>query len=333
MPIISRRTLLSRSVAAAAAGALLETNAKSSAVQAEPVPQAAKPRGRPTPADFRKLLRGPILSFPTCYSADLKLDWRGMSRVIETGLKAGVGVVTLTAGNNQYDRLSYDEIKALTRHTIETVAGRALTMAATPPSSTERAVDYARHAAALGADAIQVSLPSGGDEDSHFKHVRAVAACTKLALTVHGQPSLALMKRLLALGTVVGFKEEFTTLYTLPFYREFGDRLNIYAGGEKARFLTYYPYGMQAYYSTFATFAPEVAVRFWKAVQADNLKEAGKIVLHYEVPFFERFSNPFWRATLECFGIALRWVRPPERSYSDKQVEEVKGFYRGLGLG
>ena len=61
------------------------------------------------------------------------------------------------------------------------------------------------------------------------------------------------------------------TFYSLQLYRSFGKRLTLFAGGEKARLLTYYPYGMRAWYSTFMTFAPSVAIQFWKAVEAGDL--------------------------------------------------------------
>src|SRR5262249_10165309 len=49
-------------------------------------------------------------------------------------------------------------------------------------------------------------------------------------------------------------------------------------------------------------------------------------------PFSERWSHPFWRATLEHFGIASRWVRPPQPSYTDQQMPYVESFYDELGL-
>jgi len=140
------------------------------------------------------------------------------------------------------------------------------------------------------------------------------------------------MKRLMTIDSVVAQKEEATTDSTVPLYRQFGGRLNIFAGGTKARFLAYRPYGMQAYYSAFSTFAPKIALHFWDAVQKNDQKEAADIVLKYDVPFFERWSNSFWRATLEYFRIAKRYVRPPDRSFSDKEMEEVKSFYQGLSL-
>src|SRR5262249_24115945 len=72
-----------------------------------------------TPADFKQRLQGPILSFPTAYTSDFKLDLAGMRKMIDSAVRAGVGVVALTAGNSMYATLTYDEIKSLTKMMVE----------------------------------------------------------------------------------------------------------------------------------------------------------------------------------------------------------------------
>src|SRR5262245_40036355 len=105
---------------------------------------AAQARKLTTPADLKQRIEGPILSYPTAYTSDFKLDLAGMRRMIDAGVRAGVKVVAQTAGNSMYATLTYDEIKALTRNMVEAAAGRALTIAATGPWWTGQSVDYAR---------------------------------------------------------------------------------------------------------------------------------------------------------------------------------------------
>src|SRR5262245_35238171 len=64
--------------------------------------RALEPAGkcRFTPTEFKDKLRGPILSFPTCFTADFQLDFAAMRRLIDRAIEAGVAVVTLTAGNS-----------------------------------------------------------------------------------------------------------------------------------------------------------------------------------------------------------------------------------------
>jgi dihydrodipicolinate synthase/N-acetylneuraminate lyase len=165
-----------------------------------------------------------------------------------------------------------------------------------------------------------------------FDHYRKIAAATKLGIVLHGQAPLPLLKRLLTLDSVVAYKEEYPPAYSVEVFSLYGNRLNIFAGGQKSRYLMFQPYGMQAYYSTFATFAPEIPKRFWAACEKKDFDTAREIVTRYDVPFFHAWSHPFWRATMEYFGVAKRYVRPPDRSFSDQQVKDLKVFYTKLGL-
>ena len=157
--------------------------------------RAATSRSTLSPQEFREQLDGPICSVPTVYRGDFSLDHEGFRNVLETGVKAGCRVFTLTAGNNQYDRLTYGEIKQLTRTFVEAVAGRGLTIAATGQWWTGQAVDYAKYAASLGTDALQVQVPAYGDEALLVGHFRQIAAAGPPSIVLHGQVALPLLER------------------------------------------------------------------------------------------------------------------------------------------
>ena len=303
-------------------------------------PAAAAPALPPapiTPALFRQKLEGPICSVPTVYNQDRSLDLVSFKRIIETAVKGGCTAFALTSGNNQYDRLSYDEIKQLTRALIEGVAGRGLTIAATGPWWTGQVVDYARFARDLGADAVQVHLPAQGDEASLLEHFRAAASAARRAIVLHGQVPIPLLRKLVGIDEISAYKEEYGALYSREVFEEFGKRINIFAGGQKGNFLTFWPYGMRAYYSTFSTFSPKVTREFWNAVKAHDLDRAGLTVTRYDVPFFRgtpfgAWTHAYWRATLEVHGIATRYLRQPEVTFDDAQVAKVRDFQKQLGL-
>jgi dihydrodipicolinate synthase/N-acetylneuraminate lyase len=294
---------------------------------------ARSARATPDPDEFRRRLTGPILSVPTVYTEDFRVDSEGLRKIVDTGVSAGSHVIALTAGNGQYDRLTYEEIKQLTRTVAQATAGRGLMIAATGPWWTGQAVDYARFAASVGADAVQVFLPPYGDEDMLFEHFRQIAAATKLSIVLHGQTPLPLLKRLMTIESIVAYKEEYPPAYSVEVFSLYGKRLNIFAGGQKSRYLMFQPYGMQAYYSTFSTFAPEIPRRFWSACEKKDFEAAREIVVRYDVPFFAAWSHPFWRATMERFGVAKRYIRPPDRSFTERQLLDLKDFYRKLGIG
>ena len=49
------------------------------------------------------------------------------------------------------------------------------------------------------------------------------------------------------------------------------DRWALSAGGQKQNHLLMLPYGVDGYLSTFISFKPEIAWRYWKAIEAGNL--------------------------------------------------------------
>lgn len=74
-------------------------------------------------------------------------------------------------------------------------------------------------------------------------------------------------------------------------------------------------------------------MRFWKAVQANDLPAQREIIEKYEHPLISHeYSDPFWHATLEYFGVAGRYLRPPQHSYTDEEMKQVKAFFDKVGL-
>lgn len=100
---------------------------------------------RLTPDELKKQLRGPICSAPTCFTENYAVDHQAMRRRVYLADRAGVRVFTLTKGNNQYNSLTYNEVKALTKTMGEAVAGRGIFIAATGDWWTGQAAEYARY--------------------------------------------------------------------------------------------------------------------------------------------------------------------------------------------
>jgi dihydrodipicolinate synthase/N-acetylneuraminate lyase len=293
-------------------------------------PEWSKPQN---PTDFRKALACPIQSQPTPFNAKLELDCPAVTNIVHRGMRYGVRIYELTAGNSQYDVLSYEEIKLLTRTMVEAVGGEGLTIAATGGWWTGQAVDYARYAESIGADAVQILYPSrSGSDDAVVEHFEAIGRATRLPLVLHGVYSEALLKRLLHIETIVAMKEDAELDYYIDRIIGFGDRIEIFSGGAENRYLVGYPYGAKAFFSTYTGFAPDISMRFWEAIKQGDIKGAVKITTRYDYPFIKGFTHPFWHATLEYFGVAKRYMRPPQLAFTDEQMKDVKKFFDGQGI-
>ncbi|MFB3904607.1 MAG: dihydrodipicolinate synthase family protein [Acidobacteriota bacterium] len=285
------------------------------------------------PQDFRRRLAGPIQSQPTPFNEKREIDHAAVRRMAERALRYGVPVFALTAGNSQYHSLSYEEVKALTRTLVEAVDGRGLTIAATGQWWTERAVDYARYSESVGADAVQILMPAVyGSEDELVEHYRVISRATRLPLVLHGQYPEPLLRKLLEIESIVAMKEDGQLADYIDRAIEFGKRVEIFGGGAENRYLVGHPYGAKAFYSTYCSFAPDIPMRFWQAVKANDLRKATEITARYDYPFIKRFTHPFWHATLEFFGVARRYMRPPQHTFTDEQMKEVAEFFEAQGV-
>lgn len=332
--LFSRRKFLT-GIAAAAGTAGAAVSMPSLTAQASPVSQEyyRRPSGIMDPDVFRRDLAGPIQSQPTPIKANFEVDYDGVRNVVNRGLQHGVHLFELTAGNSQYFALSYEETKNLTRTLVEAVGDRGITIAATGEWWTDQAVDYARYAESVGATALQVLLPAPhGDDDSLVRHFESIARATRLPLVLHGQYSDALLGRLIHIETIAAMKEDSTLEYYVDRIIHFGDRLNIFGGGAENRYLVGYPYGAKSYFSTYTSFAPDISMKFWRAIQQDDIKKAAQLTMRYDYPFIERYSIPFWHATLEYFGVCGRFLRPPQVAFTNEQMKSVKEFFDGQGV-
>ena len=303
-------------------------------LSAAPVDVPARRLKRPlSPQVFQDNLAGPILSLPTTFTADLKVDYNATEQMVHRARRYAVPIFELTAGNSKYGLLSDDEIKGVTKRMVQATDGNGLTIAATGAWSTDRVIDYAQYSELIGADAVQILLPKGvRDENALFVHFQTIAKNTRLPLVLHGKYSSSLLRRLVDIESIVAMKEDGALTYYIDRAIEFGDRLEIFSGGGENRYLVGYPYGCRAFFATYTGFAPDIPMKFWAAIRAGNLKQAVAINKQYDHPFIKRFSHPFWHATLEYFGVAQRYMRPTFKTFTDDQMAEVKAFFDGQGL-
>ncbi|HWR13432.1 MAG TPA: dihydrodipicolinate synthase family protein [Terriglobales bacterium] len=285
-----------------------------------------------SPADFKHQLRGPIVSIPTPFTREYSLDAVGIRRMIDNALQYGIRIFVLTAGDSQYLYLSYDEIKQLARLVTDAVGQRGITIIGTGAWWTDRTIDFAHYAEKIGATALQVLKPTGTNEDTVVEHFKRISEATKLPLVLHGNFPMPELGRLTEIASVVALKEDISLEYYVDGIIRYGNRINCFSGGGLDWFVVGQPYGATAYFDSFATFAPEISAQFWEAVKRNDYRAETEIIAKYDHPFIKNFSAPFWHATLEYFGIAQRYLRPPQPSYTDAEMLKVKEFYDQMHL-
>lgn len=299
-------------------------------------------------ARVRECLTGPIASINTPFKKDGSLDFDGLRNAIDFNIEAGSKTVLLTAGDSHYIALEESEIAEVARVAVEHTAGRAMVVAAERYFNTRQVVEFARYVAELGADVLMVMPPDWGASmtvETLVDHYAAVAEIMPIMIVTNvfiprGE-KFGLDALKLALGRVdniVAIKDDMLGTFARRMCLLSHDRWAVFSGGLKQNHLDVHPYGCDGYMSTFLKFKPEVAHQYWRAIEANDLHAAASVIHANDNPFMDLiFALPGGfdagiHGVLELFGICERWRRPPYYSLSDKDMEQLAGGLRGIGV-
>jgi 4-hydroxy-tetrahydrodipicolinate synthase len=287
--------------------------------------------------ELRDRVRGPVNSIYTTFTKDGELDWPGIRNMIDTGIAGGSGVTLLTFGDSQLDFLTDKEVAELTRVVVEQTAGRALTVAATRRWSQRQTLEFAAYSRELGVDLLMM-LPSDHAFSAEGKIAWYRATARIIPVMLVGFPTFDILDGVRDEPRICSFKEDGTLDYSLNLMIRYPGQWAYMTGGMYRRHLAQWPYGCAAFFSWASSFAPEVARRYWNAVQSNDLPAAARIIADVEAPYFrliERFPEKFQdvqRGALELNGIASRFLRAPRRSLTDAEMEELAAVLKPLGL-
>ncbi len=297
------------------------------------------------PEVLKKALAAPIVSLPTFFTREGAQDLESVRSTVEFAIANDLKVLLLTSGDSNYELQSEAEIRALTRAVIEQAAGRATVVVGTAYHWWhDQIVGFARYAKDLGADAVMIlrSQASLGDspqfEDLVFETYRAVAEAVDCGVVLNGVFSMRLLKRLAEIPNVVALKEDAGDPWCHDALWAVGKKLAVFNGGQKWRFLYGMLWNMVGYMTTYGLLAPQVTHEFWDAVQRKDLFAAAKVVDTYDNPFFEyaishpKGFHPVRQATMEVFGRGPRWLRPPQPSLDDREMDNLRAVFGKMGL-
>ena len=252
----------------------------------------------------------------------------------------------LTAGDSHYIALSDREIGEASRTVVEHTAGRAMTVVADRQYTTRQATEFAEFAANIGADVYMVLPPDWARSctaeslAAHYSEISReipVMIVTGVFSTRGEEFGLRALRMLLdSEANVVAVKDDVCGTFARRLSLLVRGRWAVFAGGQKQNHMNMHPYGCDGYMSTFITFKPEIAHRYWAAVSAGDLGSAAAVIRDFDLPFFELlggFTGGFDAAlhgVLELFGICRRWRPAPYYSLSDAEMETLADGLRRI---
>ena len=138
-------------------------------------------------------LTGILPVAPTPFHADGRVDEDGMRRVLDCMIDQGVDAICILANYSEQFLLSDDERAALTRISLEHVAGRVPVIVTISHFATEIVVARARQAQAMGAAMVMMMPPYHGvglvpNEAGILEHFQAVSDAITIPIMVQDAP-------------------------------------------------------------------------------------------------------------------------------------------------
>ena len=293
--------------------------------------------------DAFKYLQGPIPSIRTPFKADGDIDFEGLRRLVDFCIAAEAKTIMLTAGDSHFICLSDQEIVDVTRVVCEQAAGKTMVISGDRFHSTKRSIDMAVTLRGLGMD-LFMALPCDWGASTtpitlaeHYATIARyvpVMIVTNIFIPRGVNFGLETIRRALDLSDqIVAIKDDMGGDFIQRLCMAEHDRVAITAGGTKKHHLHMASFGSSAgYLSTFMTFKPDIAHRYWNAIVTKDWNAAREIVRDIDLPLFDHVMgypggfDAAMHGIMEVYGICGRWRRPPYHSLTETEIEKLRLF-------
>ena len=294
-----------------------------------------------------KELRGIIPAVVTPFTPDERVDEGAFRKVLQALIDQGVHGLFPVGTGVEFFALTREEKERLMAVAVEEAAGRVFVMPNVGTITTAESVVLARHAEAVGSDAVSVVTPFflKPSQEELFEHYRAICAAVKIPVLAYNIPertggvmlTVATVSRLArALPNFAGIKDSTGDLANAaellqacpPGFRVFMGRDTLIYGALL--------YGCVGAVAATANVAPALAVGISKAVEGGDLSKARELQARL-APVRKLFgvgSHPagLKEAMVQLGMLGCGRCRRPTLDLTPGQKDEVGKILRETGL-
>jgi 5-dehydro-4-deoxyglucarate dehydratase len=295
-----------------------------------------------SPEEFRAGLRG-VIAFPvTPFRPDLSLDLDGLRRNLRGLVEHRFAAIVAAGGTGEVYSLTPAEHSEVVLTTVRE-AGVRLPVIAGVCFNAVLAVQMARNAAAVGADAI-LALPPyypNADEEGLLEYYAAIGRATPLPLLVYSRdwvnPGPAWVEKLCArVPTLVAWKDGQGDARRLQqFMARVGSRLHWIGGAGDDCVPAYYSIGIRTYTSSIATVAPRLSLQLHEAAAAGDAPALQRLMETYVIPLYALRSRrrgyevSAMKEMMNALGLAAGPVRPPLPEMTPQDRADARALLEG----
>ena len=276
--------------------------------------------------------------------ANSKIDEDAFRRIVEWQIGEGTHGLVPVGTTGESPTLSHEEHKRLVELTVETAKKRVPVIAGAGSNSTAEAIDFTKHAAKVGADAVLVVTPyyNKPTQEGLFRHYKAINDAVNIPIVIYNIPgrsvvdmSVETMARCFDLKNVVGVKDATANLARASQQRAaMGPEFNMLSG-EDATALGFIAHGGQGCISVTANIAPALCAEFQLACLAGNFKLAlqlqDRLMPLHDALFVESNPGPVKYAAVKL-GLCTGETRLPLAPLMPASRKKVDDALATLGL-
>jgi 4-hydroxy-tetrahydrodipicolinate synthase len=294
---------------------------------------------------LKNRLNGVFTFLVTPFKPDnvMELDLEGLKRNVRYLRGSGIHALVPCGETGEIYSLTSEEIKSL----IKVVANEkddALLVPGVPPGF-KNAVEIARYAEDVGADAILVFPPEKTvSEEMLYRYHKVIADAVNIGVMPYVTGSLAtaltknpsFIQKFLEIENVVAFKYESSDLWTLGELMHFSkDKVSWICGPNFSSRVTecYFRLGVQGFTDGISNFIPQLPVALYKSAVEGNWEEFKRTEERLaEITELRRKAGwtAFVKAALDMMGLAGGPVRPPLQPMSEEYKRPLEDMLREL---
>ncbi len=272
------------------------------------------------------------------------VDEDAFCRFVEWQIDEGTHGLVPVGTTGESPTLSHDEHQRVVELAIKTAAGRVPVIAGAGSNSTAEAIELARHAKKVGADAVLVVTPyyNKPTQEGLFQHYKAINDAADIPIIIYNIPgrsvidmSVDTMRRCYELKNVIGVKDATADLSRVSQQRlAMGETFN-QLSGEDATALGFNAHGGHGCISVTSNVAPRLCAQFQNACRegdyATALKLQDRLMPLHDVLFIETNPGPA-KYALSRLGLCSDETRLPLCPISDATKSAVDAALEKVGL-
>jgi len=275
---------------------------------------------------------------------DGQIDEDAFVRLVERQIAGGVHGLVPVGTTGETSTLSHDEHRRVVELCVKTTAGRVPVIAGAGSNATAEAIELARHAKTVGADAALVVTPyyNRPSQEGLYAHYAAINEAVQLPVLVYNVPSRTsvdisneTLARLSRLPNIVGIKDATGDMSRVSFQRLMCGEDWVMLSGDDPSALGYMAHGGHGCISVTANVAPEQCAAFFNDIMAGQTQGAlegqDRLIRLHKALFTDASPSPA-KFALAHLGLCQEDVRLPIVKASEPSRTEVLAAMRDAGV-